>query len=144
LRERIRTLLAERCRLAVRVESKPASGYELALAKGGTKLVPTTTPLPPGTVRSHGVINGRSGTMTMLATVLTHYVGSPVVDKTGLTGNYDYKLEYADDTAGPDATVPEGASIFTALQEQLGLKLERGRVSVNTIVVERVEKPSEN
>jgi bla regulator protein BlaR1 len=144
LQERLRTLLAERCRLAVRVDSKPSPGYELVLAKGGTKLVPTTNPLAPGTMRSRGAINGRSGTMKMLATVLTHYVGSPVIDKTGLTGSYDYKLEYADDTAGPDAAVAEGASIFTAIQEQLGLKLERARVSIDTVVVERVEKPSEN
>jgi uncharacterized protein (TIGR03435 family) len=144
LRERVGTLLNERCRLAVRIDSKASPGYELVLAKSGTKLVPTTNPLPPGTMRSRGVINGRSGTMTMLATVLTNYVGSPVIDKTGLTGSYDYKLEYADDSGGPDATVSEGASIFTALQEQLGLKLERSRVSVDTVVIERVEKPSEN
>jgi bla regulator protein BlaR1 len=144
LRERIRTLLIERCRLVVRVDSKPASGYELVQAKGGTKLVPTTNPLPPGTMRSRGAINGRSGTMKMLATVLTFYVGRPVIDRTGLTGNYDYKLEYADDLGGPEATVSEGASIFTSIQEQLGLKLESSRVAVDTIVVEKVEKPSEN
>ncbi len=144
LRERLRTLLAERCKLVVRVDSKSAPGYELVVAKGGFKLAPTANPLPPGTVRSHGAINGRSGTMRMLATVLTHYVGRPVVDKTGQTGNYDYKLEYADETQAPDASVSEGASIFTAIQEQLGLKLESARISIDTIVVEKVEKPSEN
>ena len=144
LRERLRTLLDERCRLAVRVDSRQSPGYELVLARGGTRLTQTTNPLPPGTMRSHGAIDGRSGTMRMLATVLTHYVGRPVVDKTGLTGSYDYKLEYADDPGGPDATVSEGASIFTALQEQLGLKLEAAKVPVDTIVVERVDRPSEN
>jgi uncharacterized protein (TIGR03435 family) len=144
LRERLRTLLAERCRLVTRVESMPASGYELVTAKGGFKLTPTSNPLPPGTSAWRGGINGRSGTMHMLATVLTMSVGRPVVDKTGLTGNYDYKLEFANNLGGPDAPVAEGASVFTALQEQLGLKLEAARVSVDTIVVERVEKPSEN
>jgi bla regulator protein blaR1 len=144
LRERLRTLLAERCRLVVRTDSKPVSGYELVTAKGGFKLSPTTNPLPPGTMRNYGEINGRSGTMHMLAAVLTNYVGKPVVDRTGLTGGYDYKLKYADDRGGPDAPVTEGASIFTALQEQLGLKLEPGRVALTTIVVERVERPSEN
>jgi uncharacterized protein (TIGR03435 family) len=144
LRERVRTLLADRCGLSVRIDSKPASGYELVVAKGGTKLVPTTNPMPPGTMRSRGEINGRSGTMRMLAAVLTRYVGGPVIDKTGLTDSYDYKLTYADDTAGPDAPISDGASIFTALQEQLGLKLERSRVSIDTVVVERVGKPSEN
>jgi bla regulator protein blaR1 len=144
LRERLQTLLAERCRLVVHNDGKPAAGYELVVAKSGFKLTPTSNLLPAGTMRNRGVINGRSGTMHMLATVLTNYVGKPVVDQTGQTGNYDYKLTYADDTAGPDVAVSEGASIFTALQEQLGLKLEPARVSVATIVVERVEKPSEN
>jgi uncharacterized protein (TIGR03435 family) len=81
--------------------------------------------------------------MRMLASVLTQYVGRPVVDRTGLTGNYDYKLKYADDP-DPEATVSEGASIFTALQEQLGLKLESARVPIDTIVVERVSRPSAN
>jgi uncharacterized protein (TIGR03435 family) len=143
LRARLQTLLAERCRLAVRRDAKATPGYALVPAKGGAKLTPATNPLPPGTVRSRGAINGRSGTMHMLAAVLTHYVGRPVVDRTGLTESYDYKLEYADE-GEPDATVDESASLFTALQEQLGLKLEATRVSLETIVIERVEKPSDN
>lgn len=143
LRERLQTLLAERCQLTVRKDSKPTSGYSLVAAKGGPKVTPTKTPMPPGTMRSRGVINGRSGTMQMLASVLTNYVGRPVVDRTGLEDSYDYKLEYADD-GEPNAPVSEGASIFTALQEQLGLKLEPGRVPVETIVVVKVERPSDN
>jgi uncharacterized protein (TIGR03435 family) len=145
LRERLRTLLAERFQVAIRKDGKEASGYQLVTAKSGTKLTPTTNLQPAGTVRSHGTINGRSGTMHMLATVLTQYVGRPVVDRTGLNGNYDYKLEYADNP-GPDAAAVEapGASIYTALQEQLGLKLEPARVTLDTIVIEKVERPSAN
>jgi uncharacterized protein (TIGR03435 family) len=142
LRERLRTLLAERCELAVRKDTRQAPGYALAIVTR-VKLTETANPLPAGTVRGRGEINGRSGTMRMLASVLTQYVGRPVVDRTGLTGNYDYKLKYADDP-DPEATVSEGASIFTALQEQLGLKLESARVPIDTIVVERVSRPSDN
>jgi uncharacterized protein (TIGR03435 family) len=76
--------------------------------------------------------------MRMLATVLSNYLGRPVVDRTGLAGVYDYKLEYAQEE--DDAK----ASIFSALPEQLGLKLEATRVAVETIVIDRVERPSEN
>jgi uncharacterized protein (TIGR03435 family) len=140
LRERIQTLLAERCQLSIRHDPKPTPGYALVQAKGGTKLKPTETPMQPGTMRDRGKITGRSGTMQMLATVLGNYVGRPVEDRTGLTEGYDYKLEYAQD--GPEVT--EGASIFTALQEQLGLKLEKTTVAVEKIVIEKVEKPSDN
>jgi uncharacterized protein (TIGR03435 family) len=82
-------------------------------------------------------IDGRYGTMQMLATVLSGFLGSPVEDRTALTGNYDYKLEYTPD--------PEpGTSIFTALQEQIGLKLEPSRVTRQIIVIEKAEKPSAN
>ena len=84
----------------------------------------------------------------MLATVLSNYLGKTVEDRTGLTGVYDYKLEYADEPGrglpteegGPEAM---GASIFSALQEQLGLKLEASRVKVETLVVDRVHRPSD-
>jgi len=79
-----------------------------------------------------------------------------VVDKTGLTGKYDFVLEWTPDigagggapglTDGPNASVPgvPGPTIFTALQEQLGLKLESQKGPVENIVIDRAEKPSEN
>ncbi len=145
LRERLRTLLAERFRLVIRTVDKESSGYVLVVAKEGTKLTPTTNPMPPGTNRSRGAITGRSGTMPMLASVLDGYLRHPVEDRTGLMGNYDYKLEYAEDL-GPDAAAvgEPGASIFTAIQEQLGLKLESGRVTIHSIIVETAERPSPN
>ena len=94
--------------------------------------------------------------MPMLATVLSQMLGRPVEDRTGLTANYTYKLEYMQETAmpgrgapgdnPPDANPPDfsGPSIFTALQEQLGLKLESSRVRVETIVIDHAEKPSAN
>jgi bla regulator protein BlaR1 len=145
LQQRLQSLLAERCRLAVHTESKPAPGYALVVAKSGPKLEPTKSgpDMPPGTMRSVNQINGRAGTMPMLATVLSEWLRRPVEDRTGLTGRYDYKLEYAPETAG-DAPAEPGPSVFSALQEQLGLKLESIRGTVKTIVIDRIDKPSAN
>jgi uncharacterized protein (TIGR03435 family) len=78
----------------------------------------------------------------MLAAVLTNWLGRPVVDRTGLGGTYDYNLEYSQEAAGEAPA--EGASVFTALQEQLGLKLEPTRTQVETIVIDSVQRPSSN
>jgi uncharacterized protein (TIGR03435 family) len=68
-------------------------------------------------------------------------VGRVVVNKTGLDGGYDFTLDYAPDGADPSDTRP---SIFTALEEQLGLKLEPARGPVDVIVVDHIERPTEN
>ena len=79
--------------------------------------------------------------MAVLASMLTRPVGRPVVDKTGITGNYDIALNFAPE-GSTDSTLP---SIFTALQEQLGLKLEPQKVPVEMLVIDHLEKvPSEN
>jgi uncharacterized protein (TIGR03435 family) len=69
-------------------------------------------------------------------------VDRPVIDKTGLTGAYDYKLEWGDDgAANADVDAP---SIFTAVQDQLGLKLEKATAPIEVLVIDRAAKPSEN
>jgi uncharacterized protein (TIGR03435 family) len=75
---------------------------------------------------------------------LSGYLGRPVVDRTGLVETYTYKLEYAQETADGAPSDPNGPSVFTALQEQLGLKLEPGRVATETIVIEGARKPTTN
>jgi uncharacterized protein (TIGR03435 family) len=97
-------------------------------------------------------INGRGGNRSMvgrgvaidnLVTALASASGRPVLDKTGLTGKYDYKLEYAPEDNSVDAD-PTGPSLFTAVQEQLGLKLESAKGPVEIFVVDHVERPSGN
>ena len=96
-------------------------------------------------------------TLEFLAQVLSRQIGRTVIDKTGLTGNYDYTLEWTPDDAGPpapgaEAALPRndggsdavGPSIFTALQEQLGLKLESSKGPVDVIVIDHIDLPSEN
>ena len=148
LRERMQTLLAERFQLAIHKDVKEAAGYALVPARKGPKLQPSHDQGPPRTGRSRGRIEAHGGTMQMLATVLSEYLGRPVADRSGLAETYDYKLEYTQDS-GPgasDANPPDfsGPSIFTAIQEPLGLKLESARVETVTIVIDRAEKLSAN
>ena len=78
----------------------------------------------------------------MLVNLVQSYAGRPVQDKTGLKGLYDFELQFVPDTlsTGTDS----GLSLFTALEEQLGLKLEPGKGPVEVLIVDRIQKPSEN
>jgi uncharacterized protein (TIGR03435 family) len=89
--------------------------------------------------------------MPQLATLLSGILRRPVLDQTGLSGVYEFTLEWTPEVrqTGPDATPPAPAnpgapSIFTAVQEQLGLKLDAAKAPVEVIVVDNAEKPSEN
>jgi uncharacterized protein (TIGR03435 family) len=150
MQQRIQALLADRFQLGFHKESKAGQVYAMSIAKGGFKLKESEQAgqVPPSTMRSPGKITGRAGSITMLTTVLGNWLGRPVEDHTGLTGQYDYVLEYAQDTdptrsAPAEASTP-AASLFTALQEQMGLKLESTRGTVETIVIDRAEKPAQN
>ena len=134
---RLQSLLADRFSLAIHTVEKSASGYALLVAKGGSKISPVNEQTPPGTMRSPGRIDGRNGSMQMLAEVLSGLLARPVENRTGLSGGFTYKLEYAvADDSGP--------SVFTALQEQLGLKLESTKVIARSIVIDRILRPTEN
>ena len=81
-------------------------------------------------------------TMTYLALMLVIEARRPVIDRTGLTGDFEFELEFAPFNAtAADSTAPD---LFTAIQEQLGLKLESARAPVEVLVVDRAERPSEN
>jgi uncharacterized protein (TIGR03435 family) len=104
-------------------------------------------PRPGGIMAGPGVILASGVSMTQIANVLTGRVGRPVVDKTDLKGYFNLRLEFAPEPApGAPAAAgdPAGASIFTAIQEQLGLKLESTKVPMDEIVIDSVQRPSEN
>jgi uncharacterized protein (TIGR03435 family) len=107
--------------------------------------------------RDRGRIVGTGATMELLAKILSSTLGRPVLDRTGANGQYNFKLEWTEDAAGLKesdgraelaATLPpadaSGPSIFTAIQEQLGLKLESGKGPVEIIAIDRAERPSGN
>ena len=159
LRERTRSLLAERFHLAVHSETKEQPIYALVLAKGGSKLPETPEGAPgAGAMRMEiGQINGSGVPLSVLTGVLSMQTGRPVQDLTGLVAKYDIKLEWQPDPAlgGPLDRRPAGAEpappssterppLLIALQEQLGLRLDPRRGPVEIIVIDRIERPTEN
>jgi uncharacterized protein (TIGR03435 family) len=154
-RNAIRVLLAERLDLKTHLETRNSSIYNLVVAKGGVKLQAVPRPPdgeapatpPPANVQAHGSQHGlefvgSNAPMRAIAGALSSMVQAPVVDKTGLTGTYNYTLQFGRDWSAND---PEGwPSIFTALQEQLGLKLDAVHEDVPNLVVDHITKPTEN
>jgi uncharacterized protein (TIGR03435 family) len=148
----MQTLLAERFKLKVSHSSKEFPIYALELTKTGPKF---SAAAPEETGQSLSNNNGdlkvKGVPMSRFAEWLSGIVGRKVVDKTGLTGKYDFALTYDNRRADLTASVPEdastdssGPSIFTALQQQLGLKLESQKGPVETLIIESAEKPSAN
>lgn len=157
-RNAIRVLLAERFGLKTHLETRNTSIYNLVVGKGGVKMQPVPPlPLPdngeapapprPSDVRAHGSQHGlefvgSNASMRAIAGALSSMVEAPVVDQTGLTGTYNYTLQFGRDWSEHD---PDSwPSIFTAVQEQLGLKLEAAHESVPNLVVDHITKPTEN
>jgi bla regulator protein blaR1 len=167
MRERLRALLAERFQLTLHRETKEQSVYALVVAKGGPKLQQSDAKEgtgPKGMMRmGRGELSGQGVALQMLTQSLSNQLGRPVIDRTELKGNFDFKLQWTPDPGqsgggpfgpfggapppGADAPPPpdpNGPSIFTALQEQLGLRLESQKGPVEILVIDKVEKPSEN
>ena len=144
VRLRLQTLLAERFDLVIKKNSKEVQGYALVQTKEGAKLTPVTEPGIPGTMRGPNGITGRSGTMQMLCGLLSNWLGRPVVDRTGLKDAYNYKIEYTRDPSEPPGPMSGSSAIFSALPEQLGLRLESTKASVDSIVIEKANRPSAN
>jgi bla regulator protein blaR1 len=169
---RLQTLLRDRFKLAVHRETKELPIYELVVAKGGFKLQPvkegSCVPFDAEKFRApgsnpmdfcgyggfgRGFYEASTVSMADLAYALPMVVGRTVVDKTGITGIFRIHLTYqfVSPPAGPPDAARDpapaddaGLSIFTALQEQLGLKLESSKGPVEVLVIDHVEKPSEN
>jgi len=170
----LQALLAERFKMTLHRETRQLPVYELAVANGARLQLskegsctpysadappPAATPGQPrptfcglriGTEELNRTLDGKGVTMAALAANLSRtynsMLGRNVIDATGLTGEFDIHLKWAIDdlshpTAGPD---PTGPSIFTALQEQLGLKLKSTKGPVEVLVLDHIEKPSAN
>jgi uncharacterized protein (TIGR03435 family) len=157
----LRKLLADRFKLTFHREQKEFSIYALTVAKNGSRLKESTLDLDaapegppllafviaPDTVR----LPARSVTMPELASVFQRAaLDRPVVDKTGLSGRYDFDLEWTPDESQfgglgfkgtPESTKPE---LFTAMQQQLGLRLEATKGPIDTLIIDRAERPSDN
>jgi uncharacterized protein (TIGR03435 family) len=152
--QRMQSLLAARFGLKYHMATKELPVYDLVPAKGGPKLKETTADEGKrGSTNVEG--RGRKSQATFtgvttksLATSLSSEAGRMVLDKTGLTGTYDFTLTWMTDAqpgaADADADTASGPTLFTAVQEQLGLKLEAAKGPVEILVIDSAEKPSEN
>ena len=147
----VQALLAERFKLTAHQETRELPVYALVVAKGGPKFEKTeANGTDIGTGNSHIKIHG-GDSVEILAEQLAKVLGRVVLDKTGIQGRYDITLRWTPENGLPDkvngASTPEetnGPSIFTAVQEQLGLRLDPQKGPVGVLVVDRAEMPTEN
>ena len=157
----LRKLLTDRFRLAFHRESKELPLFAISVAKGGPKLKLSTA--PPGTLPYlintiypeekggvHVQLPARNATMAQFAGMMQRaVVDRAVVDQTGLSEAYDFELEWTPDESQFSGKLPRSVestkpSLFVAMQEQLGLRFEATRGPVSVLVIDRVERPSEN
>jgi uncharacterized protein (TIGR03435 family) len=145
-KQRIRGLLAERFKLVTHVEKRDGPIFALVMAKGNMRLSPPTTDsragLTAGRDRVEGHLTGVNVALSMLEDFLTQELGRPVQDLTGLKGRYDFKMKWSRSDDSPAQS--EYPSIFVALREQLGLDLIPKKAPIDFIVIDHVERPSEN
>jgi uncharacterized protein (TIGR03435 family) len=136
-------LLAHRFGVQLHHEQKQMTVYSLEIGKNGPKLSPGGTAGPYLSRPAPGKLVGQKASMGSLAFSLTGALGRPVIDNTGLTGGFDFTLTWTPDT--PDSPADAfGVSLFSALQDQLGLKVESKKAPTDTIVVDQAQKPSAN
>ncbi len=142
------TLLVERFQFQFHRETKTLPIYHLVSAKNGFKLTPVAATGSQSMNSNGGSLTSQGVDMPALAVFLSRTLERPVLDTTGITGVFDFKLEWTPPQDAPpkagDNNDPAGPSIFTALQEQLGLRLESAKGPVEIIVVDHAEKPTEN
>lgn len=149
----MQTLLMERFKLVAHRESRSVTGYALVVGASGAKI----HSVEPGEKKEYwgiGTLKGESAPMTLLTQMLAARLHGPVEDNTGLPGVFNFTLTWSPDDvpSGPPSasgtSIPDGRdgpSIFSALREQLGLRLEARKVPIQILVVDHVEKiPTEN
>jgi uncharacterized protein (TIGR03435 family) len=151
--QRLQAILRDRFNLAIRVETRESPIYALVRVENGVTPVRTdghASSLGRSTGRGVGRISASAQPVGRLATLLADDLGRPVVDETGVEGQYDFKLEWdlPDSAASSDTGVASnpviGASLATAIKEQLGLRLVSKKGPVQVDAVERIERPTEN
>ena len=159
MRQMLQTLLTERFRMSSHRELKPQPIFALVVAKNGPRLAKAKTdtctdstmarPCGGFRIANRSSMWGDTVTVKQLAEELTYMMQRKVLDKTGIQGLYDIKVDWTPEHFGPEPGAevkPDeaNATLFTSIQEQLGLKLQSEKAPVETIVVERVSRPVEN
>ena len=157
-------LLEDRFKLKAHFETRDTASYALVVAKSGLKLKeskpgdtypkgdewPNGKPvlgISTGFVAPHDHLTGQAATMASLAAYLGSVLDRPVVDETGLKGKYDFTMPFSRKEsidAGPDDSSSSEPSVFTALPEYLGLRLEKTKSPIQFLVIDHIEKPTAN
>lgn len=141
----IQALLSDRFKLTWHNETRQLPVFNLVAIKSGSKLPESKSSGRTFNTR-HGQLDDQGITTAALADQLAIELGRPVIDKTALNGRYDIALKWTPDDGGtPTPDSPDSApSLFTAIQEQLGLKLESTKGPVQVLVIDHIEEPSPN
>ena len=153
LRFMFRSLLEDRFQLKAHYETREMTGYDLAIAKGGAKLVASSPDSKVASIlRSPGVLwlpgreqmrfLGRAATIAEVAAMIGRAMQAPVRDRTGLTGTFDVDVPFSQN----EAQMELGGAPFltTAIQDELGLRLEKNKTTLNVLVIDHVERPTAN
>ncbi|HXE06643.1 MAG TPA: TIGR03435 family protein [Acidobacteriaceae bacterium] len=142
----LQQVLTDRFQMKAHMETREVAAFDLVIAKGGPKLKEPAAGEPSQSAffgAGNGDIKWANAPLTNLKFLLGDEVGKPVMDKTGLTGKYDFRLEFT--PAARAATDDSGRpSVFTALEEQLGLKLVPAKEPVEVLVIDSIEQPAAN
>ena len=141
----MQALFEDRLGLKWHYETRVLPSYDLVVAKGGPKLTPTVATGHNGGISVNDTrLKLTNSPVSDLAVVLSDKLGRPVVDKTGVTGRYDIGLVWSPDLAAPSGEPDAPPPLLTAVQEQLGLKLEGGKDPVQVFVIDRLTPPAAN
>ena len=139
----MQAVLADRFKMVAHIEEREAQGYALVLRSPAStgKLLPAKVPCTPncGMKIASGTVSAHDVPLPQFAELLSQLTGRRVIDSTGLTGNFDFDAQWAPESQQPVSDAP---SLFTALQEQLGLRLDPRRVPTPMLVIDSVERPS--
>jgi len=160
IRPMLRTLLEDRFRLRVHSETRNMPIYELIAGRRGSKLQKVEdSESKPDIQTGNGLIRFTKATVTTFASQLSYALARPVIDKTGISGEFRFELKWTPvpgEDGGPASSglppgtpdqpvsTPDGPSIFTAIEEQLGLRLKPGRGPVEVVVIDTAEMPTAN
>lgn len=145
----VQSLLADRFQVKAHREVRELSVYGLELGRNGLKVQAVPAPESENPTRMLGIgsdIRSRAASLAELAQLLTNMLDRPVLDKTGIDGRFTYDLGFdpAILRGGSNLADDSEPSIFTAVQEQLGLKLEPQKAPIEVLVIDQIERPSEN
>jgi uncharacterized protein (TIGR03435 family) len=141
----LQALLQDRFKLKAHLNTRELPVYDMVVAKGGSRLKEATPDEAAKSMlwlRNRGEIDSTSMPLHSLPSMLARELDRPVVDKTGLTGHYNFRLQFTPAMgAAPDSPAP---SIFTAMEEELGLKLVPSKSVLDVLVIDSVARPAEN